>query len=256
MIDSLRPVSAASVPCKICGAAAPLYGVVDFHKSCEEGRGIRLPLSGVPIYYRRCDLCGFLFTDAFDQWSHDQFKAHIYNADYGVVDPDYQSARPRTNAEFVVRLWGGHKEQTRVLDYGGGNDVFCNVLRSSGFPVATTYDPMVPEYACRPEGKFELLTCFETLEHLPDPSAGIAAMVECVTEPGLIFYRTLVQPAEFNDVGLNWWYIAPRNGHVSIFSKQALTSAWGRHGYKTVALNDDVHFAFRTLPAYGPSFLK
>ena len=45
-----------------------------------------------------------------------------------------------------------------------------------------------------------------------------------------------------------WWYIAPRNGHVSIFTKQALALAWARHGFKTAALNDGTHLAFRTLP--------
>ncbi len=32
---------------------------------------------------------------------------------------------------------------------------------------------MAPEYAERPAGKFDLVTIFETLEHLPDPAAGI-----------------------------------------------------------------------------------
>ncbi len=40
----------------------------------------------------------------------------------------------------------------------------------------------------------------------------------------------------------------PRNGHISIFTKQALTLAWARHGFKTAALNDGTHLAFRTLP--------
>jgi len=256
MLDSLRPVSPAPSPCKICGEAAELFGVIDFHKTCAQVLGLRLPLSGVPIYYRRCGKCSFVFTDAFDDWDEDQFKQYIYNGDYAMVDPDYQSVRPRSNAEFVVRLWKEYKERTRVLDYGGGNDVFCTALRDQGFPIAVTYDPMVPEYAHRPDGKFDLLTCFETLEHMPDPAAGIAQILDCVAEPGLIFYRTLVQPADFDKFGLAWWYVGPRNGHVSIFSKQALAIAWGRHGYKTVSLTDDIHFAFRTLPSYASAMIK
>jgi len=246
----LKTVSAEPLPCKICGGTAALYGVVDFHKSCEEARGVRLPLSGVPIYYRRCSSCSFVFTDAFDGWTDEQFKSHIYNDDYHAVDPDYRSARPNSNAEFVARLWSPYKAETRVLDFGGGNDVFCAALRATGFPVAVTYDPMVPEYARRPDGKFELVTCFETLEHLPDPAAGIALILECVAEPGLIFVTTYAQPADFNQYGLNWWYVGPRNGHISIFSKQALAAAWGRHGYKIVSLSDNFHFAFRTLPTF------
>ncbi len=181
----------------------------------------------VPIYYRRCAKCGFLFTDAFDDWSGEQFKQHIYNDAYQAVDPDYQSARPRANGQVVTRLWATHRAETRVLDYGGGNDEFCTVLRANGFPAAVTYDPMVPAYAHRPEGKFDLVTSFETLEHLPDPLAGIATILECVAETGLIFYSTLVQPADFNNYGLGWWYVGPRNGHVSIFSRQALCRRLG-----------------------------
>lgn len=246
----LKPVSPEPVPCKICGGAAALYGVVDFNKSGDETRGIRLPLAGIPIYYRCCAACGFLFTDAFDSWSHEEFKAHIYNDDYLAVDPDYTEIRPRANAELVAALWVEHMAATRVLDFGGGNDVLCSVLRSKGFPDAQTYDPMVPEYAQRPREKFDLVTCFETFEHLPDPDAGIARMVECLTETGLVLYSTVVQPADFSSHGVGWWYVAPRNGHVSIFTREALSIAWGRHGYKTVTFDGILHLAFCKLPAF------
>lgn len=250
MLIQLRPACAEPLPCKICSGEAGLYGVIDFHKNCAEPKGVRLPLSGVPVYYRRCVKCGFLYTDAFDDWSSEQFKQHIYNDDYQAVDPDYQSVRPRANAEVVTRLWATHKAETRVLDYGGGNDEFCTALRASGFPAAVTYDPMVPAYARRPDGRFDLVTSFETLEHLPDPLTGIAAIVECAAETGLIFYSTLVQPQDFNNYGVGWWYVGPRNGHVSIFSRQALAAAWGRHGYRTISFNDSIHLAFRTLPPF------
>jgi hypothetical protein len=256
MIGSLKPVSAASAPCKICGGAAALYGVVDFHKSCVEVQGARLPLSGVPIYYRRCASCEFLFTDAFDGWSVAQFKADIYNDGYGAVDPDYEIVRPQSNANEVIKLWGPYKARTRILDYGGGNDAFCALLRASEFPVAVTYDPMVPAHAHRPAGKFDLVTCFETLEHLPDPFAGIALLLDCVAEPGLVHISTFAQPADFAAYGLNWWYVAPRNGHISIFSRQALALAFGRYGYKTVSLSDNLHFAFRTLPSFADQLSK
>jgi SAM-dependent methyltransferase len=204
----------------------------------------------VPIYYYRCSDCKFVFTEAFDNWSTEQFKANIYNEQYKLVDPDYETVRPCVNAEFVAQNWGPIKAQTRVLDYGGGNDAFCAALRDAGFPVAVSYDPMVPEYARRPEGKFDLVTCFETLEHVPDPVAGIASIVEFAADPGLILFRTLVQPDDFEQQGVNWWYVGPRNGHISIYSKQALAAAWQRYGYKVASLNDSIHFAFRNLPPF------
>ncbi len=250
MIDSLKPLNLAHTPCKICGAPAELYGVVDFHKSCEELKGIRLALSGIPIYYRRCVACKFVFTDAFDDWSTDQFKTHVYNAGYKIVDPGFESERPRMNAKVVLDMWAQHKSGLRVLDFGGGNDALCTALRDNGFAEALTYDPMMPQYAQRPEGKFDLVTSFETIEHLPDPMAGVASIVESAAVPGLVFFTTTIQPLDFDTVGLNWWYVAPRNGHVSIFSRQALTAAWARHGYKVVSVDSNTHIAFHTLPSY------
>ena len=100
MMTKLKRLSTAPTPCKICGGQAGLFGVVDFAKSCEEARGKRLPLSGTPVYYRRCRTCSFLFTDAFDNWSEADFKASIYNADYIEVDPDYREVRPNNNAKW------------------------------------------------------------------------------------------------------------------------------------------------------------
>jgi hypothetical protein len=147
---SLMPVSAALVPCKICGEPAPIYGTVDFNRNCQIEGGIKLPLSGTPVRYRRCPACGFLFTDAFDCWSQEQFKTHIYNEGYAVVDPEYAESRPRNNAAAVVALFGAHRSERRVLDYGGGNDALCTHLRAAGFPVAVTYDPFAPDFATPP----------------------------------------------------------------------------------------------------------
>lgn len=246
--DSLKPVSGEASACKICGSRAPLYGVVDFHKSCEENRGIHFPLSGIPIYYRRCESCKFLFTDAFDHWGIEQFKTYIYNDEYRLVDPDYEAKRPQANADFVAQYWGAVKAETRVLDYGGGSGKLAVKLRESGFHTALTYDPMVPEFSIPPEGKYDLVTSFETLEHVPDPVASIAGILRYSAEPGLIFFSTLVQPANFDQQRLNWWYVGPRNGHISLFSREALAIVWHRNGYKLASLSDNIHFAFRTLP--------
>jgi hypothetical protein len=69
-------------------------------------------------------------------------------------------------------------------------------------------------------------------------------------EPGLVVFSTLVQPADFDQQRLNWWYVGSRNGHISLFSKHALAMVWNRFGYKLASLNDNVHVAFRTLPPF------
>jgi 2-polyprenyl-6-hydroxyphenyl methylase/3-demethylubiquinone-9 3-methyltransferase len=246
---SLRPVSATRLACKICGNGAPLYGVVDMHRPCQiEGAFAPPPLSGVPIYYRRCGHCGFLFTDAFDDWSRDDFKMHMYNDLYFAFDLHHAVSQSSENAATVAKLWARHKTDMRVLDFGGRNNVLCAALRASGFQEAVTYDPNVPEHTGRPDGKFDLVTCFETLEHLPDPLESIERIIECVAEPGAILYSTLTQPADFHKYGVSWWYVGPRNGHISIFTRESLSVAWGRYGYTSLSFDDNLHIAFRSLP--------
>ncbi len=248
---SLKTSASTVVPCKVCGGEAPVYGAVDFNRNCDIPGGVTLPPLGLPVVHRRCTACGFLFTDAFDDWSQADFKAHIYNADYIKVDPDYAQARPRANADAVLQLFGAHKATLRVLDFGGGNDVLAGVLRAAGVREAVTYDPFVGEFAQPPEGAFDLVTCFETLEHMPDPIAATGAIASYAADPGLILFSTLLQPPDFDRLGLKWWYVGPRNGHVSMFSRQALALAWRRHGFNLASLTANLHIAFKNMPAFA-----
>ena len=55
----LRPACTEAIACKICDEATILYGVVDMHRPCLTAGVSHPPLSGHPIYYRRCAGCGF-----------------------------------------------------------------------------------------------------------------------------------------------------------------------------------------------------
>jgi 2-polyprenyl-6-hydroxyphenyl methylase/3-demethylubiquinone-9 3-methyltransferase len=91
---------------------------------------------------------------------------------------------------------------------------------------------------------------------MPDPMAGIAAILASLADPGLVLFSTLLQPQDFDKLGLNWWYVGPRNGHVSMFSRNALALAWRHQGYQTASFNDNLHLAFRTVPAFARHLIK
>lgn len=237
------------IPCKICAAPSPLFGVVDFHKSCIEAQGKRLALSGCPVYYRRCPQCAFTFTTAFDEWDWNAFRTHIYNDDYIVVDPDFVELRPASNAQLIANSFPDAKASIEILDYGGGNGVLATRLRDAGF-CATTYDPY-SNLNRMPAEKFDLVTCFEVLEHVPTPPDTIATMVSLLKQPGAILFSTLVQPKEFPAIGLNWWYAGPRNGHVSLYSTQSLTLLFKPHGMKVASFNDNLHLAYERKPPFA-----
>jgi len=233
-----------------------LYGTVDFNQNCEARRGLVLPEAKIPIGYHKCPRCGFLFTAAFDKWGRKEFAQAIYNEDYGLVDPDYREIRPLGNAAFLAKVFAAGKARLSLLDFGGGNGILAETILKNGFQSATTYDPFTPAFAKLPAGRFNIVSCFETLEHVPDPRRQVADMAKCVDAEGIVIFSTLLQPADFGQIGLAWWYVGPRNGHISIFSKQALEELWGRQGFSVGSFNDNLHLAFRQLPAFARHLVR
>lgn len=250
-----QPVCVTRAPCKCCATEAFLYGVVDFHKNCEQHRRKVLDPSGIPIYYYRCPNCGFLFTTAFDRFTEGDFRRHIYNDDYRLVDPDYRHTRPRACADLVCRLFAGPKPG-RVLDYGGGNGVLAEVLRTSGFPQVDTYDPFTPQFSARPTQRYDCVVSFEVAEHSTDPVGTFGEMSEFLAEPGLILFSTLLQPADIDRQGLNWWYAGPRNGHASLYSRASLATIARRHGFRFGSLGDSLHVFHRDVPDFAKHFAR
>jgi SAM-dependent methyltransferase len=241
--------------CKICGAVAPLAGTIDFNKSCVEFQGTFLPRLGIAIDYNRCPACGFLFTAAFDGWSKQDFLETIYNDDYALVDPEYRDFRPGHNANLLLRAFAEHKSELTVLDYGGGNGALAEALKAAGFASAGTYDPFVPEFDRFPQTTFNVVSSYETLEHTSDPLETIGEIASLVAEEGLVMFSTMAPPGDAVHPALDWWYVAPRNGHISIFTAAALAMAWQKFGFTVASAGLGSHIAYRTLPDFARHLL-
>jgi len=241
---TVRPVECVST-CKICNAQAPLYGVTDFQKSCEEARGHYLPLTGVPIYYHRCNECGLVFTRAFDDWSKADYVQHIYNDEYVLIDPDYVDARPASNAAFILDFVKKGKD-LKCLDYGGGNGKLAGLLRKDGLD-AHSWDPMDAAHAPPPSDSFDFVSAFEVLEHTPEPVATVREALGLLGPRGVLLFSTLtidhVPPR-----GMDHWYIAPRNGHITIYTRRALDTLFAQEGFRVHHFNDNLHMALNNDP--------
>ena len=247
----LRPMPPAPRPCKACGAPSPALGAVDFNKCCEDRRRVALPLFGYPVTYHRCPACALLFTGDFDAWALEDFRAHIYNEGYAEADPDYAGSRPAASAKLVEALLGESCRGLGTLDYGGGHGALAALLSSQHGMAAETYDPFNPGCDVPPQRQFPLVTCFEVLEHTPDPRATIREIAGLVQADGAVVFSTLLQPEDILRQGLGWWYVAPRNGHVTIYSAQSLRMLWAEAGLEVLSLNDNLHIAYRVLPAFA-----
>ena len=238
--------------CPICAGRAVAHDVVDFNKSCVEGSGTFLPLSGVPIYYYRCQGCGFCFAAEMCRWTPEEFGRRVYNDEYTQVDPDWIEVRPRGNAAHLAELFGPDGRGVRHLDYGGGIGLMSDLLQGAGWN-SKSYDPFVDrDVKLQDLGKFDLITSFEVFEHVPDPARLVDDLASLLREDGLVYFSTLVTEASIAPhQRLTWWYAAPRNGHISLYTRQSLALLGARQGFRFGSIDSNLHMYWRTVPAWA-----
>ncbi|MGZ5207034.1 MAG: class I SAM-dependent methyltransferase [Caldimonas sp.] len=216
---------------------------------------MKLPDSGTLIEYCLCDGCGFCFAPEFSNWTFQEFERRIYNDQYERVDPDYKLARPAANANLLDQLLGSAK--VTHLDYGGGSGLLSEHLRKKGWD-SRTYDPFVDRNRLvRDLGRFDLVTAFEVFEHVPDINVLFSDLQSLVKADGLIMFSTLLSDGEIaRGRPLSWWYAAPRNGHISLFSSQSLRMCLNQRGFNLASASANLHLAYRDIPPWASALLK
>ncbi len=244
-----------TIACPVCcGACAPL-AAVDFNKSCMDQGGVVAQTAGIPVTYALCAQCGFCHAPDIAAWSLEQFEDRIYNADYIGVDPDYVERRPLANAATLQSMFGG--ATIRHLDYGGGSGLLSDSLRRQGWD-SSTYDPFVDRgLAPSRLGQFNLISSFEVFEHVPNPATLMADLRALLAPGGIILFSTLtsdgqLQPGQRPD----WWYAAPRNGHISLFSRHSLALLAQQNGFQFASFSPGFHAFFTTVPAWASHLLQ
>jgi 2-polyprenyl-6-hydroxyphenyl methylase/3-demethylubiquinone-9 3-methyltransferase len=71
------------------------------------------------------------------------------------------------------------------------------------------------------------------MEHTSDPVSTLRDVASFLDQSGVLIFTTGIQPYDIGHVRAGWWYIAPRNGHLSIFSEPSLAEA-GRRASLTI----------------------
>lgn len=238
--------------CSVCSGACSLLDVVDFNKSCEEPRGKFLSLSGVPIYYAVCSRCGFCFAPEMLKWSLDDFERKVYNDQYAFVDPDYINVRPRANATSLLAMFSNLPRSVRHLDYGGGNGVLVEILRNSEWN-SLSYDPFVNRDVSTDRlGQFDLITAFEVFEHVPDVQQLMSLLRSLLSPNGLVLFSTLLSDGNVRlNQRLTWWYASPRNGHISLYSRNSLALLAQKAGWNFGSFSAGFHVFCSQVPPWA-----
>jgi SAM-dependent methyltransferase len=243
--------------CPVCGGLCLLLDKVDFNKSCIEPQGELRLVPGLSIAYVICSKCGFCFAPEFANWSPDEFSEKIYNDQYVLVDPDYVEARPRGNADSLLSLFGGSAGKIRHLDYGSGAGELVKILARAGWN-STSYDPFVDrDVRIEDLGRFDLITAFEVFEHVPDVQQLVRNLQSLLNPDGVVFFSTLLSNGNIQlGKKLTWWYASPRNGHISLFSRNSLDMLGSGAGFNFGSFSPGVHVFFTKVPDWASHFIR
>jgi SAM-dependent methyltransferase len=230
-----------TLTCPVCASIARWFCSLDFAVSGNDYfAGSRtFADTGVEAQYFRCEECEFMFSPFFWGFSQEDFRALIYNESYLLADPPFAHDRPMRDARCVAALLGDKFREAHLLDFGGGEGKFAGFMRQLGYPNCVAYDPIHGGVEPSPHS-FDIVTCFEVIEHVI-PQAEFAKTIRNLLSPaGFVVLSTQVQPQDVVSQGKHWWYIEPRNGHLSIHSENSLKLLFGREQIKVVRLCQDL----------------
>ena len=196
--------------CKICGAPSEFTF-----------RGFILNKHIVD--YHRCSSCEFLQTDE-PHWLAEAYSDAISDFDIGLL------WRANKGVRMVDGIIGSFfNPNAKFVDWGGGYGVFTRMMRDIGYDYYWR-DPYAKNlfaktFVAAQATSYELMTCFEVFEHLPDPMSEIEEMLMLSSN---IFFTTELLPADHAQQE-TWWYLAKDSGqHISFYSTQTLKRIAGR----------------------------
>lgn len=229
-VKELQAVRSSPVtPCKVCGGDASPFDIVDFYKTCVDTLYPQ-GLCTIPVIYRMCDKCQFIFTNFFDGFSGEQWQRYVYNDGYLKLDPDYLKVRPCMNARDLITLLAGSKGSTIGLDYGGGNGMTAALMRENGWTF-NSYDPFAyTDVSPDLIGRYNFCPAVEVFEHTPDPVGTLRDIVGMASSgPLMILISTGIHDGKVSKATrLSWPYASPRCGHISLYSSKSMQILAGR----------------------------
>ena len=187
--------------CKICGNSF-LSKIID-----NKQRGI--------YYY--CDNCDFIMLDPKLYVSPEQEKKRYLLHKNSDQDDGYVQMFEAFIRTAILPFKNGIKS---ALDFGCGPEpVLAKLLNSK--EIKTDFHDLhfFPEKVYLNK-KYDLLTCTEVLEHLPNPVEIIDGLLNHLKKKGLFAVMTLFHPGTGKKF-LDWWYRRDIT-HVSFYNRKTI----------------------------------
>lgn len=210
-----------AVRCKVCGESAkPAFALPS-----SKLTGQPIPELPSDCLYYECEQCHFLFATIHDRGDH----AALYDESYWASqDPDWHGRVSQTLRLVLLasRLLSAEPWQLRVLDFGCGMGTFVQTARESLDLKVWGTDIIRPRFGVEhfveapPERSFDLVVACEVIEHLADPLGAMQRIRRWLVNGGVFAFQTAYYDRAC--CARDWWYLGPANGHISLYSPEAL----------------------------------
>jgi SAM-dependent methyltransferase len=158
----------------------------------------------------------------------------------------------------------------RILDFGCGLAHFVKTAHTylglsiygydlaQNTPAHTGEDDELNErvFFTPPELRFDIVISREVVEHFTDPRGSFELMKRLLKPGGVIAFQTNLYLPDEHD--RSWGYIGPMNGHISLYSRQALRELQRRLGVARVQMwrSHDTVVAWKLRPSPGVAIMQ
>ncbi len=190
-----------------------------------------------PAKYRFCERCRFLFIES-PNWLEEAYKVPINVSDTGIMARNLNLSRITS-----VLLYFLFSKKGKFLDYAGGYGIFTRLMRDIGFdfywhdPYSTNLMARGFEFAEGMSG-FELLTCFEAIEHMREPMKEMEKMFGFSDS---VLCTTTLLPAQIPNPD-DWVYYGLDHGqHISFYSLATFQFMAKKFGYNLYSNRKNIH---------------
>jgi hypothetical protein len=228
-----RKAESRTEPCRLCGGSTAHNFTAKI-------------LEKYPIGFCRCNSCGSMQTDP-PYWLDESYASVHSATDTGMAARTLQMAQLTS---LLLRMAGVGRESL-CLDWGGGNGLFCRLMRDQGYNFFNDDKYAEPFYCAGftadsiGVAKCDIVTSFEVFEHLANPRSELAEILRF--DPKLWIFSTQL----YANQGPAWNYFAPALGrHVFFYSQKALHEFAQDHGYRFIRGRHLHLFAKRTNNPY------